>query len=618
VIKPNKAVRIAVIALLLVSLFAKVLPFSWEAGLPVHNVNTGLSYATIQEAINANATFNGQVIRVDAGVYYENVVVNKSVSLVGENDSDTVIDGNASGNVIRITANRVKVIGFTIRDSMLGYSGVFMDGSSGDNISQNIVENNYDGIYVYGSRNDNVTDNMVSDNEYGIHLYNSSNNDVSGNNASGNMNGIHLDISSNNIVVGNSVWSNSGNGIYVYGSGDNTLLANHAFSNSGRGIRLEYSSGNTLSGNVVSGNAYGISLYGSSNDTLIGDDASSNNQSGVLLQASSDDEAISGNVLSNNVYGIWFIDSNGSTVSGNNVSSNDEYGVRLWNSSRNVFFYNNFIKNSVKNVEQPSNTSILNLWDNGAEGNYWGDYDATGTNKDGIGDKPYIVDDRVWMGVYAEDSYPLMGPFSQFSAAVEGRSYTVAVVSNSTIMSFQYHHSADNKTNTMTFELSAATGEGFCLISIPNSLIASPYTVTADQARPLSYTVVRTNGTYTWVYFTYLQSEHEIIIKPTVPPQVPVWALWWFWGILVLVFGNAVLGSFSIRYRRKVAEQTKILQAYSPFVIAEALFKADIERRGLKIREFEEKYGVKIEPRSTLEDVIRSLETKEKAEKEKS
>jgi hypothetical protein len=99
---------------------------------------------------------------------------------------------------------------------------------------------------------------------------------------------------------------------------------------------------------------------------------------------------------------------------------------------------------------------------------------------------------------------------------------------------------------------------------------------------------------------------------------VPIWALWWFWGILVLVLGNAVLGSFSIRYRRKVAEQMKILQAYSPFVIAEALFKADIERRGLKIRDFERKYGVKIQPRSTLEDVIGSLETKERTEKEKS
>ena len=78
---------------------------------------------------------------------------------------------------------------------------------------------------------------------------------------------------------------------------------------------------------------------------------------------------------------------------------------------------------------------------------------------------------------------------------------------------------------------------------------------------------------------------------------------------------GAVLASFTVKYRRKVTEQTKLLQAYSPFVVAEELFKADIERRGLKIKEFEKKYGVKIQPRSNLEDVMRSLETKEKEEK---
>jgi hypothetical protein len=207
-----------------------------------------------------------------------------------------------------------------------------------------------------------------------------------------------------------------------------------------------------------------------------------------------------------------------------------------------------------------------------------------------------------------------MGQFFQFSTAIENRSYTVTVVSNSTIISFQYQRGPDNKTNSISFKVSGAAGEGFCLICIPHILIAPPYTVTVDQAPPLSYDVTRTNGTHTWVYFTYLQSEHELIIKPLMPPGVPVWSLWWFWGILGLVLTETVLASFTVRYRQKVAEQTKILQAYSPFMIAEAFFKADIERRGLKIREFEKKYGIKIQPRSTLEDIIRSLEAKEKQE----
>jgi hypothetical protein len=103
-------------------------------------------------------------------------------------------------------------------------------------------------------------------------------------------------------------------------------------------------------------------------------------------------------------------------------------------------------------------------------------------------------------------------------------------------------------------------------------------------------------------------------VVPVVPPTVPVWSLWWFWGISGLAVVGAVLGVFTVKYRRKVAEQLRILQAYGPFMVAEALFNADIERRGMKIKEFETKYGVKIQPRSTLEDVIRSLEKKQKEE----
>lgn len=613
--KLGKALLIAVLALLLTSLLTTSVVFSLpaEARLPVHNVDTGLGYATIQEAINADATLNGHTIHVDAGIYYESVVVNKSVSLIGENKLNTIIDGRASGNVIRITTNRVNITGFTIQNSMPGFSGIYIYHSNGDNVSQNIVTNDHNGIYLYGSNSSSIVDNDVFGNQYGIHLYGSDNNNVSGNNAYNNMNGIHLDISGNNALVDNRVWSNTGNGIYLYGSANNDVSGNNVFSNSGRGIRLHYSSGNTLLGNIVSSNGYGIYLYGSAGNILSSNNASFNNESGVLLKGSTGN-SITSSLLSSNIFGIWLIDSNGNAVSGNNVSSNDQYGVRLWNSSGNVFFHNGFIENLVKNVEQPSNTSILNLWDDGAEGNYWGDYDFNVTNVNGIGEKPYVVDAYA-LGVYGQDSFPLMGQFFQFNAVVESRYYVVDVVSNSTVMGFRYDRGPDNRTNMMSFRVSGTNGTGFCLICIPQFLIASPYTVTIDQASPLSYDVVRTNGTHTWVYFSYFQSEHELVIEPVIPPEVPIWSLWWFWGIFWLALIGAVLAWFSVKYRRKVVEQTKLLREYSPFVIAEALFKADIERRGLKIREFEKKYGVKIQPRSTLEDVIRSLETKEKEEK---
>ena len=48
-------------------------------------------FHSIQEAINAAG--DGDIINVRSGTYYENLVLNKSVALIGENKSATIIDG---------------------------------------------------------------------------------------------------------------------------------------------------------------------------------------------------------------------------------------------------------------------------------------------------------------------------------------------------------------------------------------------------------------------------------------------------------------------------------------------------------------------------------------------
>jgi len=55
-------------------------------GYPIY-----VKYSSIQEAIN-NAD-HGDTIFVSSGTYYENVVVNKTVSLIGEDVSSTIING---------------------------------------------------------------------------------------------------------------------------------------------------------------------------------------------------------------------------------------------------------------------------------------------------------------------------------------------------------------------------------------------------------------------------------------------------------------------------------------------------------------------------------------------
>ena len=75
------------------------------------------NYITIQEAID-NAD-NGDTVFVydDSSPYYENIAINTSITLIGENKENTIIDGSGEGDVVKINANEVNISGFTIRNS---------------------------------------------------------------------------------------------------------------------------------------------------------------------------------------------------------------------------------------------------------------------------------------------------------------------------------------------------------------------------------------------------------------------------------------------------------------------------------------------------------------------
>ena len=69
-------------------------------------------FPTIQEAIDAANSCDK--INVRTGIYFENVRVNKSVFLIGENRDTTFIHGNNYNYTMLITADHVTVSGFTI------------------------------------------------------------------------------------------------------------------------------------------------------------------------------------------------------------------------------------------------------------------------------------------------------------------------------------------------------------------------------------------------------------------------------------------------------------------------------------------------------------------------
>jgi parallel beta-helix repeat protein len=157
-------------------------------------------YTTIQEAINhANP---GDTVNVSAGTYYENLFIDKNLTLTGENRENTIL--NAMGGCgIEVNSTSVTITEFTIVNAT---NGIYIEESNRCIVSHNNVTGSHGnitdyerGIYLYHTNNSIVTDNAVSDVGYrGIVL---------------------CGHSSENTITLNTV-RDCGNGIVLSGEGD--------------------------------------------------------------------------------------------------------------------------------------------------------------------------------------------------------------------------------------------------------------------------------------------------------------------------------------------------------------------------------------------------------------
>jgi parallel beta-helix repeat protein len=314
-------------------------PVKAASTLYVGGIGPG-NYSSIQWAID-NAT-EGDTVFVYNGTYYENVVVNKTIYLTGDDRDTTVIDGGGSGNVVDITVDWVNVTGFTITNGSYGFN--IQNGVNYRISNNDIYLNTQYGIYLRYSNNSIISGNIISDNENGIYLEWSSNINISGNQVLLNNDyGIHLYKSSKNTITNNTVHSNILRGIYLNSCPDNNITNNNISNNDG-GILLGLSPRTQIENNsIISNGQYGI-WVGSSSDNTITNNSIENNDHGIRLMTSSRDNYISGNNISNNSRGIGvYFSSERNTITGNDILFNGDIGIWLEKSpdnniSNNVFW----------------------------------------------------------------------------------------------------------------------------------------------------------------------------------------------------------------------------------------------------------------------------------------
>ena len=248
----------------------------------------GEDHLSIQDAIDA--ANNGDIIRVFAGTYYESIVVNKSVSLVGNGSKVTTIAGGGNFEMVNIYADWVNMSGFRMSNESFNksYSGIYLD-SDYNHIFNNNCSNNTFGITISDSNNSVVANNTCSSNtEGGIVLDYSSNCTITNNSCLNNWYGIRISFHSSDNTITNNICSYNNDAISI-ASSDNFSLISNICSNNVFGIRLTDSNYGTILKNTCSFNsANGIYLITSNDCTIINNACSNNNNSGINLRDSSE------------------------------------------------------------------------------------------------------------------------------------------------------------------------------------------------------------------------------------------------------------------------------------------------------------------------------------------
>jgi len=184
------------------------------------------NYSKIQDAVdNASA---GDRIYVYQGIYYEHILITKKLTLTGESRDHTIIDGDGSGNVVKILADGVVLTQFSLQH---GGIGVYIISSSNNSIIQNSITYNWEGVGLLNASHCLVSGNTIAHNFFeGINPDQTTLTTIQDNLIVDHLQGIYLVESTGNTIVGNVLRSNSHAIELQETSNNNDIFHNNFFS----------------------------------------------------------------------------------------------------------------------------------------------------------------------------------------------------------------------------------------------------------------------------------------------------------------------------------------------------------------------------------------------------
>lgn len=319
---------------------------------------------------------DGAVIHLENKTYEGNIVINKSIEIIG--NKKTVIKGDGTGNVISVRAPHVILRNLTVTNSSLTRNDseeyaaikVYTDHNVIDTVT---IKHFFHGIYLSQAHFNTVRNAYIEGQGKGI--------------IAKQGNGLHIYYANDNVLE-NNVIKGTRDGMYFDYAYRNQIL-NNDISETRYGLHYMYSHDNYFEGNTFTFNTGGAAIMQSDRNVLKNNDFIFNygHKSFGLLLLSGNNTIIEDNTFFLNQRGLYIDQSTNNVIKNNRIVKN-QIGVELWASSNEqVFSLNEIEENTIPAVSLGGQGR--NYWSVDNKGNYWGkSFPVLDLNQDGIGDEP--------------------------------------------------------------------------------------------------------------------------------------------------------------------------------------------------------------------------------------
>ncbi len=297
------------------------------------------NYTSIQDAIDDANPGDTVFVFDESAPYMENIRIRKSIRLIGENKTTTIINSSSQTTIDIYNHDNILIKGFTLLNHCSSTDetyGVDLSFTENVTLTDTIIIGCHWGVHLAYCTNCSITNNEIRDGISGIELYHVDTSTLSGNHLTDNEFGIELNNARTN-MISNNIFLN--NGLYL----------------------VDYAYPNSIVGNSVNGKAL---LYLENESDMIIEDESAGQiilvgcnrikmQNLDLSHATvgvefinTDNCLLTNTTLQFNILGVFFLEScNMNTISYNYIDFNS-YGIGV--ETYFAFTRNKIIGNSIR------------------------------------------------------------------------------------------------------------------------------------------------------------------------------------------------------------------------------------------------------------------------------